>query len=56
MWKINCEAKPVGIPHGTMRRSDFVKINKKKEKKFNGTSTHLLDGYNSANQIFFLHS
>ena len=27
-----------------------------KKKEFNGTSTHLLDGYISANQIFFLHS
>ena len=27
-----------------------------KKKKFNGTSAHLLDGYISANQRFFLHS
>ena len=29
---------------------------KDKKREFNGTSTHLLDGYNSANQRFFLHS
>ena len=27
-----------------------------KKREFNGTSTHLLDGYISANQRFFLHS
>ena len=27
-----------------------------KKGEFNGTSTHLFDGYISANQIFFLHS
>ena len=29
---------------------------RKKQREFNGTSTHLLDGYISANQRFFLHS
>ena len=28
----------------------------KERREFNGTSTHLLDGYISANQRFFLHS
>ena len=26
MWEIKCEAKPIGIPHGTTGPSDFVQI------------------------------
>ena len=32
------------------------RVRQGKEEEFNRTSTHLLDGYISANQIFFLHS
>ena len=36
-------------------KTDKMSFLKKKKREFNGTLTHLLDGYISANQIIFLH-
>ena len=55
MWSGKSSQLLCILPFGILCLSAIRMMFMKKTKK-NGTSTHLLDGYISANQILFLHS